>query len=232
MMSDAEPPAGPASRIFSPLPAGGSSRTVTEARRRLWIGLAAALAIAGLALLDAWVVPRDRWRSEVAPTWAAWFFSPVERNPLLRLPAVASELRAFVVTADGHRAWAVGGAGTIVVTRDGGATWMAQASGTSGDLTDVAAAEDGQRAWAEGGDGTIVATRDGGATWMAQASGTKAALWGVAAAEDGQRAWAVGLDGTIVATRDGGATWTMQASGTSEHLTGVAAAEDGQRAWA
>ena len=62
--------------------------------------------------------------------------------------------------------WAVSGKGTILATRDGGATWTAQKSGTGQHLygVDFAGPETG---WAVGDRGTILATCDGGATWTA-----------------------------------------------------------------
>ena len=133
--------------------------------------------------------------------------------------------------ADGQRGWAVGVEGTILTTRDGGASWTGQASGTDSHLRAIAMMADGQRGWAVGDRGTILTTRDGGASWTGQASGTRSHLFAVAMMADGQRGWAVGGGGTILTTRDGGASWTGQASGTDYHLRAIAMMADGQRGW-
>jgi photosystem II stability/assembly factor-like uncharacterized protein len=57
---------------------------------------------------------------------------------------------------------AVGGAGTIVRSSDGGVTWAAQTSGTSEWLTGASFATSAC-GWAVGRPGTVVHTGDGGA---------------------------------------------------------------------
>jgi len=107
-------------------------------------------------------------------------------------------LRAVHMAADGKRGWAVGQAGTILTTSDGGAKWDAQVSWTTRDLWSVQFLEDGKRGWAVGDAGTILTTSDGGAKWDAQTSGTTNDLWGVQFLADGKRGWAVGEAGTIL----------------------------------
>ncbi|WP_367067113.1 YCF48-related protein [Oryzisolibacter sp. LB2S] len=137
-----------------------------------------------------------------------------------------------VFFVDEQRGWAVGGDGAILATRDGGATWTAQASGVKAWLYSVQFAADGQRGWAVGDGGTILATHDGGNSWAAQASGTVAPLFSMQFADDGQRGWAVGSGGTILATRDGGSSWAAQPSGTKASLLSVHFPADGLRGWA
>ncbi len=71
-----------------------------------------------------------------------------------------------ISAADAENAWATGPAGLIVNTKDGGATWENQVSGTTQWLYDVDAV-DAQTAWAVG-DNMILRTGDGGATWTRQ----------------------------------------------------------------
>ena len=52
-----------------------------------------------------------------------WWFTPVERNAFMRLPAVTGDLYAVDATDDGQVIWAVGEQGLIVGTTDGGRTW-------------------------------------------------------------------------------------------------------------
>lgn len=72
------------------------------------------------------------------------------------------------VSVDGQTAWAVGSAGLILRTEDGGKTWAGQHSGVRAGLLDAAFA-DAQVGWVVGGKGTVLKTTDGGATWSLQA---------------------------------------------------------------
>jgi Photosynthesis system II assembly factor YCF48 len=130
--------------------------------------------------------------------------------------------------ADARTGWAVGEGGTIVVTRDGGANWAPQHSGTEKYLQGVHFA-DARLGWAAGEGGTILATHDAGASWARQRSGTEY-LRGVHFA-DTRLGWAVGEGGTILATHDGGASWARQRSGTDKFLWGVHFA-DARLGWA
>lgn len=109
---------------------------------------------------------------------------------------------------DDNRGWAVGGAGTIVATKDGGTSWAAQTSGTTYSLFDVTFV-DADRGWAVGGAGTILSTTDGGVTWTAQSSGTSTTFQAVTF-PDAMCGWAVGGLGVILATTDGGQSWKYQ----------------------
>ena len=129
-----------------------------------------------------------------------------------RMSGTTSDLGGLAATA-GHL-WAVGAAGTILTTQNGGVSWAAEASGAAQDLHGVAFA-DASHGWAVGAAGTILATSDGGANWAAQSSGTSATLYGVACS-GAQNAWAIGDGGTILATSDGGASWVAQSSGTAQ----------------
>lgn len=104
-------------------------------------------------------------------------------------------------------AWAVAQAGAILHTRDGGAHWDLQASGTSNDLTNVDFV-DANHGWITGGWGTILRTSDGGMHWTQQSSGTTNWLYGLSFV-DTSHGWAAG-DGLILHTSNGGATWSPQ----------------------
>ena len=134
---------------------------------------------------------------------------------------------AFADESDG---WAVGAAGTILHTTDGGTTWLAQSAtpATSEDLAGVAFADESD-GWAVGAAGTILHTTDGGTTWLAQSAtpATSEDLAGVAFADESD-GWAVGAAGTILHTTDGGTTWLAQSAtpATTEDLAGVAFADE------
>jgi hypothetical protein len=119
---------------------------------------------------------------------------------------------------DANTGTVVGGA-SILRTTNGGATWVAQASGTANALYGVSFT-DTNNGTVVGDNGTILRTTDAGETWVAQASGTTAWLNGVSFA-DANHGIAVGIDTTILRTTDGGATWVAQASSNSAWLHGV-----------
>ena len=146
-------------------------------------GLAAAL---GLTLL---LVPVAAWAA------AGW-------SPQASTPATTSDLAgvAFASVSDG---WAVGAAGAILHTTDGGATWTAQSAPVNTpSLAGVAFASvsDG---WAVGAAGAILHTTNAGGVWSAQSSGTGADLKAVAFPA-AKRGWVVGASGTVLATLSAG----------------------------
>lgn len=53
----------------------------------------------------------------------AWFLHPMERNPEQRLPLLLAEVNDLWVSSDGERIWAVGDAGFVVKSLDGGRSW-------------------------------------------------------------------------------------------------------------
>jgi photosystem II stability/assembly factor-like uncharacterized protein len=124
--------------------------------------------------------------------------------------------------------WAVGNAGAVVYSSNGGTIWQNQLSGTQADLYGVSFPDD-SHGWAVGAGGTIVATTDGGVQWSSEDSQTSEPLYAVRFVDD-SHGWAVGYGGTIVATTDGGATWTSQTSGTVYPLEAVTAT-DASHAW-
>jgi photosystem II stability/assembly factor-like uncharacterized protein len=149
---------------------------------------------------------------------------------------------AGVSFPDALHGWAVGGAGTILATSDGGAHWTPQPVDPSSWLSGVSFA-DASHGWAVGtgeGGAIILATGDGGAHWTAQtagepgSAGCEANLSGVCF-PDPSHGWAVGgsstYGGTILATSDGGAHWTVQATGANFGLS-AASFPDASHGWA
>jgi photosystem II stability/assembly factor-like uncharacterized protein len=115
--------------------------------------------------------------------------------------------------------WAVGEAGAIQRTIDGGDTWTTQESPTRKLLYDVAAI-DVNTAWAVGAGGTVLRTVDGGRNWDEQSSGVAQTLRAVHFAGP-QLGWAVGSKGAIISTANGGARWRRQTSGVEMNLNDV-----------
>ena len=140
----------------------------------------------------------------------------------------ANNLLESVATWDGNIAWAVGSAGWITRTTNGGANWIAQQMPGVSVLSSVSAATPNV-IWAVGGD-AILHSRDGGITWVAQSGAAGEYLYAVSAV-DSVNAWAVGFNGVIL--RNSGVGWVTQvaATGPFETLTSVAQV-DSSTAWA
>ena len=122
--------------------------------------------------------------------------------------------------------WAVGAAGVVLHTSNGGLIWQQQAAGTSEYFRSVCFTDD-QTGWAVGGSGLILHTSNGGVTWQQQTSGTSKYLVSVYFT-DRQVGWAVGA--IILKTTNGGITWHEQTTETSLQLQSVYFMDD-QTGW-
>lgn len=111
---------------------------------------------------------------------------------------------------------AVGSGGAMYTSPDA-SSWVALASGISGDLN---AAVYGNAAYiAAGAGGVMLRSTDDLVSWTQPVSGTTNDLY--ALAYNGSLFLAVGAFGTIITSEDG-ENWTLRYSGTSSHLYGVA----------
>ncbi|MBN1446380.1 MAG: T9SS type A sorting domain-containing protein [Bacteroidetes bacterium] len=115
--------------------------------------------------------------------------------------------------------WAVGAAGMIVKSTNGGATWFTQESGHEDFLRGIEAV-DALTAWVVGDNGVVLKTTNGGNSWMQQNSGTTAGINTVFALS-ATTAWFVGDAGMLRSTTNGGMTWLTQNSGTINNLNSV-----------
>ena len=111
--------------------------------------------------------------------------------------------------ADG-RIFVVGDRGHILVSEDGGATWV-QSRVPARSMLNAVTAIDGKRAWAVGHDSVIVHTGDGGKTWERQHWAPDAAsplfdVW----FENANHGLAVGAYACVLETNDGGKTWEQR----------------------
>jgi len=120
---------------------------------------------------------------------------------------------------DNQNGWAVGEAGSVIHTTDGGKTWKVQESGTRKWLYGVAFADE-ETGWVVGEDGVILRTTDGGENWVVQISNVPSNLLGITAVNR-KRAWTVGLNGIILQTKDSGRRWQRDASNTTTPLKAV-----------
>jgi photosystem II stability/assembly factor-like uncharacterized protein len=145
-------------------------------------------------------------------------------NLLERSRATATALRALV-GVDDQLAWAFGDGGTILTTRDAGATWTAVTSPVGSALRGASFADAG-RGYAVGDEGVVLRTTDAGVTWTRLAIPTRGALRGVAAAPSGGLLLAVGEGGTVLRSTDGGDRFDRSAVPVATTLEAVRLAED------
>jgi hypothetical protein len=122
-------------------------------------------------------------------------------------------------------AMAVGSAGTILRSNDGGITWATQPSGTSTYLFALAFPSSSTGTVVGGdpvsGTQTVVHTGNSGSSWASQLTGTALPMIGVGFA-DANNGFAVGYGGHLVHTNDGGATWQNIVTGVLSTLDNVA----------
>jgi photosystem II stability/assembly factor-like uncharacterized protein len=139
--------------------------------------------------------------------------------------------RLWAITfVDNQHGWAIGDYGLILVTTDGGKTWIPQVSNTQESLVDIAIVKGAQTGWIVGSGGTILATTDGGKTWRKQNEGIQNDLYGVSFVSDRQ-GWAAGR-GVILSTENGGKTWIQQYSNSADDLQGGIFFINAQQGWA
>jgi photosystem II stability/assembly factor-like uncharacterized protein len=109
--------------------------------------------------------------------------------------------------------WAVGEAGTIIKTTNGGISWIPQTSGVQNDLLDVSFSDENYGAAVgqgyQGSSNIILRTTNGGNSWFEQSNPATGGLNGVHFI-DKNTGTAVSTYASIIRTTDGGETWTNQ----------------------
>lgn len=131
-----------------------------------------------------------------------------------------------VSVADSDHAWAVGDAGELLRTADGGAIWTEQSIDTSVDLRSVqfinandgwavgSTFDSGSHAW----DGVVFSTVDGGSSWSPHTLGLSSVDITGMFFVDADHGWIVGQEtgsflqdtDVILSTADGGASWVLR----------------------
>lgn len=123
---------------------------------------------------------------------------------------------------------AVGLAGTVLVSEDGGAVWEPRNVATTAGL--FAVAWRGQSGVAVGDRGVLFTTSDGGRSWL-DAERPRVFNWLTGAAWGSDAlAFAVGEQGLILRSADGGASWARVSGRTASTLEGVATPHSGPSA--
>src|SRR5207245_10039190 len=118
-------------------------------------------------------VPLILLLGSLSPTlvWAA----SLARDPVQVLKSGTTVTLYGVVFPSPTAGWVVGGAGTILATTNGGASWEPQKSGSQETLYDVGFPTP-KVGWAVGSNGAILKTTDGGAKWAVHETGASASL--------------------------------------------------------
>lgn len=144
--------------------------------------------------------------TSAAPALAA---DPAQRTAAVEAMRLAAPEKGPLVSVARHgKLWlAVGDYGTILVSRDDGATWaQSRHVPFTGLLTAVTMADE-RVGWAVGHGGTILRTDDGGLTWRVQRQVDGGPVLLSVAARDARQVLVVGAYGSALATADGGDSW-------------------------
>lgn len=120
---------------------------------------------------------------------------------------VATPLRGVHVYGADEDVIAVGNAGKILTSADGGETWTSRTSGTTRTLYDVYMGS--STGWAVGDTNTILRTTDEGVTWTNLAAMSINARQVEAASST---IWVTGKNGLVYATADEGMSWANKTS--------------------
>jgi photosystem II stability/assembly factor-like uncharacterized protein len=176
-------------------------------------------AISGFHFIDAthgWAVSNQSWADEQR------VFRSVDGGLSWQPIAGSNTLEALqaVRFADRLHGIALGMAGVVFVTSDGGESWEARPTGVATLLRRVVFVDD-QVAVAVGEQGTIVRSTDRGRTWTHVGWGATTSHLSAVRFSSPANGWAVGDAGAVLQTRDGGLTWAPQASGAHGTLSGA-----------
>jgi len=153
-----------------------------------------------------------------------WRFTTQSAQPWFSLTSGTTEhLHGVHFPLNASTGYAVGYAGTILKTTNGGANWVSQTSGTTDILNAVYFPVDAQTGYVVGGNpgSFILKTTNGGANWVSQTSGTTRDLYSVHFPVDAQTGYVTGASGTVLKTTNGGANWVSQTPGTILGLQSV-----------
>ena len=125
--------------------------------------------------------------------------------------------------------WAVGAAGEIIATTDGGKTWWSQNSPVSSDLYSVGFVNR-HLGFAVGDGGVFLRTTNGGHSWVQRSIGTSVNLRRIKFYNP-RKGIIAGEGGFIARTENRGLSWSIESSGVTENLHSVSYSS-AQRAWA
>jgi photosystem II stability/assembly factor-like uncharacterized protein len=157
-----------------------------------------------------------------------------DRDPPYGFTDLGNPMDAIAFASDGRQGLAVGSAGTILRSGDGGKSWeRVEGVPVKSELHSVCLSSDGSRGCAVGDFGVALRTVDSGRTWQRTYPLSIRSLRSVALSPDGQHAWIAGELGALFYSVDGGVTWKA-ADGVAmdDSLESVTFSSDGLRGWA
>jgi photosystem II stability/assembly factor-like uncharacterized protein len=143
--------------------------------------------------------------------------STAQSQWVAQVSGITSALNSIFFT-DASNGYAVGDAGKILKTTNGGSNWNSQTSGTTAQLNGVFFTSS-TTGYVVGGSGVIRKTTSSGTSWSTVTSPTSQYLYGVYFT-DANNGWAVGWGGTIVHTSDG-SSWATQTNASTAPLYSV-----------
>lgn len=124
-----------------------------------------------------------------------------------------------IYLADANTGYAVGQAGTIIKTTNGGTNWTAQNSGTPSHLFGIYFLNV-STGWFVGDVGVVSKTTNGGTTWTVQNSGISYQCRSICFINS-STGWVAGWYGTVLKTINGGANWVKQTTPVTTNLQAI-----------
>ena len=122
---------------------------------------------------------------------------------------------------DAHTIYAVGAAGTILKSTNGGFNWIPQDSGIGKSISFRSLAfRSNQLGWVVGESGTILKTSDGGNSWESRELSIRItfnSVWAIAE----NKIIAIGDSGIIFRSTNGGSSWSHISANTNKHLRSI-----------
>ena len=125
--------------------------------------------------------------------------------------------------------WAVGNAGIVQRTINGGEYWRHHETDTGYSLNAVSFITQ-RKGWAVGRYGIVLRTTDGGFEWEAIPSNVTQELYSICVLSE-QEIYAVGATGTIIHSMDGGDTWEQEHTDIANDLYAIVKAENNNELW-
>jgi photosystem II stability/assembly factor-like uncharacterized protein len=159
---------------------------------------------------------------------AIFAFSARRGQPLPATQLHIEKMLTLDAERAGQRIVAVGEAGRIFLSDDGGKAWTEAKSPTPALLTGLSFF-DAQHGWAVGHDAVILQSQDGGASWreVYKAPDEQKPLFDVLFV-DPEKGFAVGAYATYLETVDGGKTWQRRAIlEEDKHFNAITRLDDG-----
>lgn len=182
-------------RIVQPLPSPPSEKEKSDPKKPAYIGLLFSIARPDAGRVIAVGAQSTIWQiDEVSGKWES-----------VRPPVRAEFYR--VVFPDPRHGWIAGDEGTLLFSRDGGASWSVVPTPVHDRFLEDINFPDPLHGFVVGERGTLLKTQDGGHTWTRMPLPTDQNLYAVHF-RNRNEGWIAGWHQTLLSTRNGGRTWS------------------------